>query len=282
MSNDKVECEKRRTVLEALGYEVGGTLGHGSYSVVKMAHSQRYLQVAMKIISKRKAPKDFLEKFLPREIYVIRFIRHENIVTFFETIETVNRYYIVMELAVEDLLERIQKENVIEENKACKWFHNLVDGVAHCHERGIVHRDLKCENLLLDSNDVLKITDFGFAKFMDEVIPTDENDSSTSLSHTFCGSYAYAPPEILTGIPYLPHLSDIWSMGVILFAMVYGQLPFNDSNHQMLIQQVQTPVVFPSNTVSTEVKNIINKMLVPANNRIYIEDIRSDSWYNHI
>ncbi|XP_076330983.1 testis-specific serine/threonine-protein kinase 4-like [Tachypleus tridentatus] len=252
MPNTKVKEERRQTVLKALGYELRGTIEHGSYSVVKRAHSKRYLQVAVKIISKRKVPKDYLMKFLPREIYVIRFIRHENIVTFFETIKTINRIYIVMELAVEDLLERINKERFISENQARKWFHNLVDGVAHCHERGIVHRDLKCENLLLDSKDVLKITDFGFAKFVNKVRFNNESISSNSLSHTFCGSYAYSPLEILTGIPYLPHLSDIWNMGVILFAMIFGKLPFNDSNYQVLLQQVQSPVIFPSNSdVST-------------------------------
>ena len=89
--------------------------------------------------------------------------------------------------------------------------------------RGVVHRDLKCENLLLDNKYNLKITDFGFARANMSV----KEGQKPVLSETYCGSYAYAPPEILTGKPYVSQLADIWSMGVILYVMV-GFLPSTD------------------------------------------------------
>ncbi|XP_076373283.1 testis-specific serine/threonine-protein kinase 3-like [Tachypleus tridentatus] len=286
-SYGSVEVEQKQTVLESYGYEYGNrpTLGRGSYAIVRVADSSQHRrEVAIKIISKRKAPPEYIEKFLPREINVIRILRHSNIIRFLQMIETMHRVYIVMELATNgDLLQMIKKDHIIEERRACKWFHNLVDGISYCHEKGVVHRDLKCENLLLDNYYVLKITDFGFAKVVDGVnLQAIKSMPEHALSTTFCGSYAYAPPEILKGIPYIPHLADIWSMGVILYIMVFGKFPFNDSDHRKLLQQVQKPVEFPpSPLVSSEVNGFINKLLVSASDRAYVEDIRRDPWYKY-
>lgn len=129
------------------------------------------------------------------------------------------------------LLDVIRKDSVIDEPRARKWFKQLVEAVDYCHKHGVVHRDIKCENLLLNSDFEIKLSDFGFAKGNMKII-----NGQVPLSETFCGSYAYASPEILKGIPYHPQHSDIWSMGVVLFAMVYGRLPFDDTNYRDLIK----------------------------------------------
>lgn len=129
------------------------------------------------------------------------------------------------------LLEIIRRDSVIDEPRARKWFKQLVEAVDYCHSRGVVHRDIKCENLLLNSDFDIKLSDFGFAKGNMKI-----TNGQIPLSNTFCGSYAYASPEILKGIPYHPQYSDIWSMGVVLFAMVYGRLPFDDTNYKDLIK----------------------------------------------
>lgn len=95
------------------------------------------------------------------------------------------------------------------------WFYQMVEGIGYCHSKGVVHRDLKCENVLLDKNNNVKITDFGFAR-----ANLTKPDGTRVLSRTYCGSYSYAAPEVLTGTPYDPFKSDIWSLGVILFIMV--------------------------------------------------------------
>jgi serine kinase len=197
---------------------VAQKLGHGSYATVKAAHSHKHRTlVAIKIISKKKAPQDFLDKFLPRELDIVKTLKHPCLICFLQSIETTNRVYLVMELATGgDLLEVIRKNGHIKEPQAGRWFNQLTDGMSYCHRKGVVHRDLKCENLLLDKKNNLKITDFGFAKCFD----TQMKNGQKEMSETYCGSYAYAPPEILKGTPYEPQIADIWSMGVILFTMV--------------------------------------------------------------
>ena len=133
-----------------------------------------------------------------------------------QCIETTQRVYIIMEHASKgDLLSRIRDLGKIDEHQSGIWFTQLVSAIDYCHSRGVVHRDLKCENLLLDQFSVLKVTDFGFAR--GGMKPTR---GTFPLSQTYCGSYAYASPEILTGTPYVPQMADIWSMGVVLYVMV--------------------------------------------------------------
>ena len=208
---------EHKSVLETHGYTIAKTIGHGSYATVKEAYSESHkCKVAVKIISKRRAPADYLHKFLPREVNVIKMLKHPNIILFLQSIETNQRVYIVIEFAPRgDLLDLIREQGSVDERQAGIWFYQLIDGMEYCHSKGVVHRDLKCENLLLDEHNNLKITDFGFAR--NGMKPVN---GKFPLSQTYCGSYAYASPEILSGVPHVPQMSDIWSMGVILYVMV--------------------------------------------------------------
>ncbi|KAJ8302717.1 hypothetical protein KUTeg_019113 [Tegillarca granosa] len=180
-----------------------------------------------------------------------------------------------MELGKNDLLEEIRERKNVQENKAGVWFYQLHGGMMYMHSKGIVHRDLKCENLLLDEGQNLKITDFGFAR---KVIKNKLGE--IKFSETYCGSYAYAAPEILKGVPYDPYTPDVWSIGVILFTMLYGRLPFDDSNHKKLLKQVQSRIVFPAKPeVSEECRILILKMLNKASERVPLANIRYDPWY---
>ncbi|KAL1462739.1 hypothetical protein WDU94_014552 [Cyamophila willieti] len=230
------------------------------------------MEVAIKIVSKVEAPADYLKKFLPREIEVVKGLKHPNLIRFLQAIETTHRVYIIMEYAENgSLLDFIQREGYIDESRCKKWFRQLVDAIDYCHERGVVHRDIKCENLLIDKEYNIKLSDFGFARGH----MRDQNP----VSDTFCGSYAYASPEILKGVPYTPHHSDIWSMGVVLYAMAFGRLPFDDSNYVLLLKQVQNKVVFPTQPfVSTECKTLLTKIFSPVKARIRMNDIKQDPW----
>ncbi|XP_071959364.1 testis-specific serine/threonine-protein kinase 4-like [Antedon mediterranea] len=273
--------DKGQSVLEIHGFSSIETIGHGSYATVKSANSAKHnCKVAIKIVSKRKAPDDYLTKFLPREVQVVKLLKHPNLVCFLQSIETTSRVYLIMELAESgDLLDYIKGHGAIPEAQTGIWFHHLVDGMEYCHQHGIVHRDLKCENLLLSKNNVLKISDFGFAR--GNMKPKE--NGQVILSETYCGSYAYAPPEILRGIPYDPMLGDVWSMGVILFTMMFGRLPYDDTNHKTLLSQVQRPPSFPSNkSVAQDFKDIICKLLISPKRRLHIRNIYDEQWYNRV
>ncbi|VVD05518.1 testis-specific serine/threonine-protein kinase 3-like [Leptidea sinapis] len=277
-SGVEAKAERKLTVLETHGYILGRTIGSGSYATVKVASSDRHnCQVAIKIISKFQAPGDYLKKFLPREIEVVKGLKHANLIRFLQAIETTHRVYIVMEYAENgSLLDVIRKDQHIDELRGRRWFRQLVEAVEYCHDRGVVHRDIKCENLLMDTELNIKLSDFGFAR--GHMKP---KNGVFSLSETFCGSYAYASPEILKGVPYRPQDSDIWSMGVVLYAIVYGRLPFDDTNYTQLLKQVQNKVSFPREPkVSAECRKLITKVLAPLKIRAKIPQILADPWLN--
>ncbi|KAK3907184.1 Testis-specific serine/threonine-protein kinase 4 [Frankliniella fusca] len=273
-----VRAEARKpTVLESHGYTVGDTVGSGSYATVKVAKSRHHdCDVAVKIVSKLQAPPDYLVKFLPREIEVVKGLRHPNVMRFLQAIETTHRMYIVMEYASNgSLLDVIRRESHIDEGRGRRWFGQLADAVQYCHELGIVHRDIKCENLLMDGDLNIKLSDFGFARRGESTA----HGQPPHLSETFCGSFAYASPEILRGVPYQPQLADIWSMGVVLYAIVFGRLPFDDSKFNQLLRQVHSRVVFPEHPrVSAACKSLICRILAPAKDRLRLPAIRTDAW----
>jgi testis-specific serine kinase len=159
------------------------------------------------------------------------------------------------------ILDLIHKERRLPEARACNYFRQIMAGIEYCHSQGVAHRDIKCENILLDENFVVKLIDFGFAKCYRDTpkTPAQEKldvalndltksvaskkssgmkgkDKEVPLCETYCGSYAYASPEILKGIPYDPYRSDLWAMGCVLYAMVFGRLPFDDRDPAKLIR----------------------------------------------
>nr|KAF6394134.1 testis specific serine kinase 4 [Pipistrellus kuhlii] len=282
-----------RSVMEEYGYEVGKAIGNGSYGTVYEAYyTKQKVMVAVKIISKKKASEDYLNKFLPREIQVMKVLRHKNLINFYQAIETTSRVYIILELAQGgDVLEWVQRYGACSEPLAGKWFSQMTLGIAYLHSKGIVHRfsapyrDLKLENLLLDKRENVKISDFGFAK----MVPSNytvrnspslqQRDCFTHLSQTYCGSFAYACPEILLGLPYNPFLSDTWSMGVILYTLLVARLPFDDTNLKKLLKETQKEVSFPPNlSISPECKNLVFQTLRQATKRATILDIIKDPW----
>ncbi|UYV61842.1 TSSK4 [Cordylochernes scorpioides] len=181
--------------------------------------------------------------------------------------------YMIMEMATGGtLLDVIKKDRYLDEQRSCRWFHHLIEGITYIHGKGYVHRDLKCENMLLDKHGVLKIIDFGFAKGGLD-IDVEVTSPTEQLSTTFCGSYAYACTEILKKMPYEPHLADMWSMGVILFVMLYGKFPFNSSNLSNLVKQTQKAIDFPeSPSTSIDAKKLISRILKPERQRIYLPE----------
>ena len=220
MDQTKFTSKSYSPLLKKLGYTVIGTLsGCGSFSKVLVAYSEKHRdRVVVKMILKCQLMSDpRLRKFLRNELEIARVLRHPNVIRFFEAMETSSRIVIVMEAAVGgNLLRVIRRETRLPEWKARFWFKQLCNGVEYCHSMGVAHRDLKLENLLLDAGGNLKLADFGLAT--SGLLSCVDDDCCKS--ETFCGSCAYAAPEVLAGHAYIPQLADIWSMGVVLHIMV--------------------------------------------------------------
>jgi len=272
-ATDKVIAVNDDEELRRRGFNIGATLGEGAYAKVKCAFWEKInARVAIKIINTRKAPQDFLARFLPRELQVMRKIKHPNIIELFDTMEFNGKLYMILENAGHgDLLEYIKLRGALPEAKAKAMFFGLVTAIEALHAMDIIHRDLKCENVLLNSRNEIKLSDFGFARRQEE----------GELSRTFCGSAAYAAPEVLQGFPYNGKPYDIWSLGVILYIMVVGSMPYNDSNFKKMVRmQTERKVGFSrSPGLSMEVKDLIHRMLeakVPQ--RITIGQVLECTW----
>ncbi|KAJ8312732.1 hypothetical protein KUTeg_010105 [Tegillarca granosa] len=249
------------------GYRLIRTLGEGAYAKVKLAEvmpsklarneamselaaDTGELQVAIKVISQRRVPKEFLRKFLPRELdNHCNLARHPHVVQIYETFSTDEHVYIVMDYCAKgDLLDLINKhigdnQRGIGEAASRKIFNQLCQALRHIHNNGIVHRDLKCENVLLDENLDVKLTDFGFSCY----VP----DRGTLLKTT-CGSYAYTAPEVIKCKSYDAFKSDTWSIGIILFAMANGRLPFNDAQLSEMDEEMRMQRLKFERTISFE------------------------------
>ncbi|XP_077991390.1 testis-specific serine/threonine-protein kinase 2-like [Glandiceps talaboti] len=261
------------TELKKRGYVLGQLLGEGSYAKVKSAFSEKQKQrVAMKIINRKKAPRDFQKKFLPRELEIIRIVKHKNIVQVFEILELCGNIYISMEIAGHgDLLDYIKLRGAMKEDLARQMFREIIDAIKYCHEKHIIHRDLKCENILLDGQNHIKVTDFGFARQI----------TQGELSKTFCGSAAYAAPEILQGIPYNGPSYDMWSIGVILYIMVCGSMPYDDTNVKKMVKdQTEKRLGFSrAKKLSPECKDLICHMLkAKVDQRATIPEVKESAW----
>ncbi len=255
------------------GFVIADVLGEGSYATVwEGVYNKTKTKCAIKVINRNKAPNDFLKKFMPREIKILKTVHHPNIIGLLDVVEIGHKIYIAMQLAGHgDMLEYIKLRGALKESKAREFFHQLCEGVRYMHERNFIHRDLKCENLLLDAKNVLKISDFGFAR---EILPTD-------MSRTFCGSAAYAAPEILLGKPYVGTCYDIWSMGVILYIMICGSMPYDDSNIKRMVRdQTEKKLGFSRNKdISIDCKNLIVSMLNPnPKKRATIYEVLGHPW----
>ncbi|NXG09345.1 TSSK6 kinase, partial [Sakesphorus luctuosus] len=227
-------------ILNELGYRLGQTLGEGSFSKVKAATSSKHKgPLAVKVVDRQRASRAVVYKFLPRELSIVRKIQHPNIVHVFELIEVCNRkLYIVMEAMDTTLLQLVEHLGKLPcIPKARDIFVQVVRAVRYLHDRNLVHRDLKCENVLLTADGRrAKISDFGFSK---------EVRGYPDLSTTFCGTAAFASPEVLMGIPYDAKKYDMWSLGVMLYMMVVGHVPFDDTNIHSMPQLQKQGVLYP-------------------------------------
>lgn len=253
-------------------YRLLKTIGKGNFAKVKLArHILTGREVAIKIIDKTQLNPTSLQKLF-REVRIMKNLNHPNIVQLFEVIETEKTLYLIMEYASGgEVFDYLVAHGRMKEKEARAKFRQIVSAVHYCHQKNIVHRDLKAENLLLDADSNIKIADFGFSNEF----------SAGSKLDTFCGSPPYAAPELFQGKKYDGPEVDIWSLGVILYTLVSGSLPFDGQNLKELRERVLRGKYRVPFYMSTDCEGILRRFLVlNPSKRCSLEQIMKDKWIN--
>ncbi|MBA0867901.1 hypothetical protein Goshw_005665 [Gossypium schwendimanii] len=255
-------------------YEIGRTIGEGTFAKVKFAqNTETGESVAMKVLDRSTIIKHKMVDQIKREISIMKLVRHPYVVRLHEVIASRTKIYIILEFITGgELFDKIVHKGRLSEAEARRFFQQLIDGVEYCHSKGVYHRDLKPENLLLDSLGNLKISDFGLSALPEQGV---------SLLRTTCGTPNYVAPEVLSHKGYDGAVADVWSCGVILYVLMAGYLPFDELDLTTLYSKIERadfscPSWFPVGT-----KSLIHRILDPnPQTRITIEQIRSDEWFN--
>ncbi|KAE8689526.1 CBL-interacting serine/threonine-protein kinase 1 [Hibiscus syriacus] len=279
MSNRKrttTEEEKKKGILQLGNYELVRTLGEGNFAKVKLAknlHSS--LPFAVKIIDKSRLIQLNITDQIKREISTLKLLKHPNVVRLHEVLASKTKIYMVLEYATGgELFDKIVSEGKLEEAEGRKFFQQLIDGVGYCHDQGVFHRDLKLENVLIDANGNIKISDFGLSALARHI-------REDGLLRTTCGSPNYIAPEILANRGYNGATSDIWSCGVILYVILTGYLPFDDRNLAVLYQKICKGDTQIPKWLSSGARNMIRRILDPnPDTRITMAEIKNDEWFN--
>ena len=253
-------------------YEILSILGKGTFGIVKLAQNKTTKEkVAIKVLEKKRIKDDEDKYRVKTEIEILQRMTHINVIKAKKILKDSENIYIIMEYCEKgELFNRIVKEIYLANDEAACYFYQLINGLDYIHQKGIVHRDLKLENILLSKNNILKIIDFGLSNFYD----------NSKLLSTPCGSPSYASPDILSGEKYDGIMIDIWSSGIILYAMLCGYLPFEDENNENLYQKIlnckfEIPVHLEEDSV-----DILKKILVKEpKKRITIKEIKNHKFY---
>ena len=234
-------------------YVILRNLGEGSFGKVKEAmHVLTEEKIAVKVLEKEKITEEDDKMRVRREIEILKKVRHPNIVQLYEVIETEKYFFLVMEhIQNGELSDYIETKEKLSESDACRIFHQLVSAVAYLHSLNISHRDIKPSNILMDYKQNIKLIDFGLGNTY-----TKGKGLKTS-----CGSPCFAAPEIINGIEYDPVKVDVWSLGVSLYCMLTGRLPFDEDTKQELYRKIRGCIYKMPHFLSPAARSLIQELL---------------------
>uniref|UniRef100_A0A0E0HBS8 non-specific serine/threonine protein kinase n=1 Tax=Oryza nivara TaxID=4536 RepID=A0A0E0HBS8_ORYNI len=256
-------------------YKLGRLLGRGTFAKVYKAYKLATGEaVAIKVFDKEAVQRSGTVEQVKREVDVMRRVHHRHVIRLHEVMATRSRIYFVMEYASGgELFTRLSRSPRFPEPVARRYFQQLITAVEFCHSRGVYHRDLKPENLLLDARGDLKVTDFGLSAL-------DGSLRGDGLLHTTCGTPAYVAPEVLLKRGYDGAKADIWSCGVILFVLLAGYLPFNETNLVILYRNITESNYRCPPWFSVEPRKLLARLLDPnPKTRITISKIMDRPWF---
>uniref|UniRef100_A0A7E5A053 Protein kinase domain-containing protein n=1 Tax=Panagrellus redivivus TaxID=6233 RepID=A0A7E5A053_PANRE len=253
-------------------FQITKKLGSGTYGKVSLAYDHKYdREVAVKLIKKSAIENKQDLVRIRREIRIMSALNHPNIIQIFEVFENKDKIILVMEYANGgELYDYVSKNGSLPEAEARRIFRQITSAVLYCHKHKVAHRDLKLENILMDSDNNAKIADFGLSNYF--------NDKT--LLTTFCGSPLYASPEIINGTPYRGPEVDCWSLGILLYTLVYGSMPFDGRDFNRMVRQIKRGNYYEPDTPSTASMLIRNMLRVNPDRRADIDDIASHWWLN--
>ncbi|XP_048041116.1 serine/threonine-protein kinase BRSK2 isoform X6 [Megalobrama amblycephala] len=252
-------------------YRLEKTLGKGQTGLVKLGiHCVTCQKVAIKIVNREKLSESVLMK-VEREIAILKLIEHPHVLKLHDVYENKKYLYLVLEhVSGGELFDYLVKKGRLTPKEARKFFRQIISALDFCHSHSICHRDLKPENLLLDEKNNIRIADFGMASLQ----------VGDSLLETSCGSPHYACPEVIRGEKYDGRKADVWSCGVILFALLVGALPFDDDNLRNLLEKVKLGVFHMPHFIPPDCQNLLRGMIeVDATKRLTLEQIQKHTWY---
>ncbi|KAM9764504.1 serine/threonine-protein kinase BRSK2 isoform 1-T1 [Dama dama] len=252
-------------------YRLEKTLGKGQTGLVKLGiHCVTCQKVAVKIVNREKLSESVLMK-VEREIAILKLIEHPHVLKLHDVYENKKYLYLVLEhVSGGELFDYLVKKGRLTPKEARKFFRQIISALDFCHSHSICHRDLKPENLLLDEKNNIRIADFGMASLQ----------VGDSLLETSCGSPHYACPEVIRGEKYDGRKADVWSCGVILFALLVGALPFDDDNLRQLLEKVKRGVFHMPHFIPPDCQSLLRGMIeVDAARRLTLEHIQKHIWY---
>lgn len=259
-------------------YEIGRTLGEGTFGKVKHAvNSETGNEVAIKVLDKERIQKQSMGPQIKKEISIMKQLEHPNVVKLKEVLASRSKIFIVLELVTGgELFDLIVKSGRLSEAEAQCYFRQLVEGVDYCHSKGVAHRDLKPENLLLDDSMRLKISDFGLSALYDG----DEGASRSQMLHTTCGTPNYVAPEVLQNEGYDGRIADCWSIGVILYVLLAGFLPFDEQTMSALFAKIKEADYAYPKFFTQPVITLIDRILVAdPKKRATLAQVKQDPWF---
>ncbi|CAK5031589.1 unnamed protein product [Meloidogyne enterolobii] len=254
-------------------FEITAKLGSGTYGKVSLAFDHKTeREVAVKLIKKSAIENKQDLVRIRREIRIMSMLNHPNLIQIYEVFENKDKIILVMEYASGgELYDYVSKNGSLSEQEARRIFRQITSAVLYCHKNKVAHRDLKLENILLDSNNNAKIADFGLSNYFGQ---------RNKLLSTFCGSPLYASPEIINGTPYKGPEVDCWSLGILLYTLVYGSMPFDGRDFNRMVRQIKRGAYYEPDTPSTASMLIRNMLRVNPDRRATIYDISGHWWLN--